>query len=84
MTELRQRMIEDMQLRNLPLATQRNYIHYGAGFAKCFGMSPEKLGLEEVREYELYLLNERKLSPESINTFVSALKCLYSVTLEMP
>jgi integrase/recombinase XerD len=84
MTELRQRMQEDMQLRNLSPATQRNYIHYVADFAKYFGMSPEKLGLEAVREYELYLLNERKLSPESINTFVSAVKFLYLVTLEMP
>ena len=76
MTELRQCMIEDMQLRTLPLATQRNYIHYVADFAKYFGMSPDKLGLEAVREYQLYLLNERKLSPESINTFVTAVKFL--------
>ena len=39
-------------------------------------MSPEKLDLEAVREYELYLLNERKLPPESINTFVTAVKFL--------
>jgi site-specific recombinase XerD len=84
MTELRQRMIEDMQLRNLAPATQRNYIHYVAGFAKYFGMSPDKLDLEAVREYELYLLNERKLSPEGINTFVTAVKFLYLTTLEMP
>lgn len=84
MTELRQRMQEDMQLRNLSPATQRNYIHYVADFAKYFGMSPDKLGLEAVREYQLYLLNERKLSPESINTFVTAVKFLYLVTLEMP
>jgi site-specific recombinase XerD len=83
-TELRQRMIEDMQLRNLTPATQRNYIHYVADFAKYFGVSPEKLDLEAVREYELYLLNERKLSPESINTFVTAVKFLYLQTLEMP
>lgn len=84
MTPLRQRMIEDMQLRNYAPATQRNYIHYVAGFAKYFGVSPEKLDLEAVREYELYLLNERKLSPEGINTFVTAAKFLYLQTLEMP
>jgi integrase/recombinase XerD len=84
MTELRQRMLEDMQLRNLTPATQRNYIHYVAGFARYFGISPDKLDLEAVREYELYLLNERKFSPESINTFVTAVKFLYLVTLEMP
>src|SRR5215212_951969 len=84
MTELRQRMMEDMQLRNLSPATQRNYIHYVAGFAKYFGKSPQELDLEAVREYQLYLLNERKLSPESINTFVTAVKFLYLETLEMP
>jgi integrase/recombinase XerD len=47
-------------------------------------MRPDKLGLEAVREYQLYLLNERKLSPESINTFVTAVKFLYLETLEMP
>ena len=84
MTPLRQRMIEDMQLRNLAPATQRQYIHYVAGFASYYGTSPEKLDLEAIRQYELYLLHERKLSPESIGTFVSAVKFLYLVTLEMP
>ena len=84
MTPLRQRMIADMQLRNLAPATQRQYIHYVASYASYYGTSPEKLDLEAIRQYELYLLQERKLSPESINTFVSAVKFLYLVTLEMP
>lgn len=84
MTPLRQRMIEDMQLRNLAPATQRQYIHYVAGFAKFYGTSPEHLDLEAVRQYELYLLNDKKISPESIGTFVSAMKFLYLNTLEMP
>ena len=41
MTPLRQRMIEDMQLRNLAPATQRNYVHYVAEYAKYFSASPE-------------------------------------------
>ena len=84
MTPLRQRMIEDMQLRNFAPATQRQYIHYVAGFASYYGTSPEKLDLEAIRQYELHLLHERKLAPDSINTFVSAVKFLYLVTLEMP
>lgn len=84
MTPLRQRMIEDMQLRNLAPATQRNYIAHVAAFARFFGRSPELLDQEAVREYVLYLLNERKLSPESVNQQVSALKFLYLTTLEMP
>jgi len=84
MTPLRQRMIEDMQLRNLCPSTQRNYVHYVAGFARYFGKSPEVLDVEAVRQYQLYLLNDRKFSPESINQFISAVKFLYLVTLEMP
>ena len=84
MTPLRQRMIEDMQLRNLAPATQRNYIHYVADFAKYFGKSPEVLDLEAVRQYQLHLINEKKLSPESVNQYISAVKFLYLHTLEMP
>jgi integrase/recombinase XerD len=84
MTPLRQRMIEDMQLRNLAPATQRNYIAHVASFARFFGRSPEALDQEAVREYLLYLLNDRKMSPEGVNQQVSALKFLYLTTLEMP
>jgi integrase/recombinase XerD len=84
MTSLRQRFINDMQLRNLAPATQRGYIHYVAEFAKYFGRSPEHLDCEAIHQYLLYLLNERKLSPESVNQCVSALKFLYLTTLEMP
>ena len=84
MTPLRQRMIDKMQLRNLAPATQRNYIHYVAEFAKYFRLSPEVLDLEAVRQYQLHLVNERKLSPQSVNQYVSAVKFLYTVTLEMP
>ncbi len=84
MTPLRQRMIEDMQLRNFATTTQRSYIHYVADFAKHFNRSPQDLDLEAVRQYQLHLAQERKLSPQSINTFVSAVQFLYLVTLEMP
>ena|ERR1017187_4776588 len=84
MTPLRQRMIDDMQLRNLAASTQRQYIAYVAGFAKYFGKSPEYLDLEAVRQYQLYLLNERKLSPESVNQYVNSIQFLYLITLEMP
>jgi integrase/recombinase XerD len=84
MTPLRKRMIEDMQLRNLTPGTQRSYVHYAAGYARYFNQSPEKLDAEAIHQYLLYLLNERKFAPESVNTCVSALKFLYLVTLEMP
>jgi hypothetical protein len=62
MTPLRQRFIEDMQLRGLAPTTQRSYIHYVAGYAKFYNMSPEKLDLEAIRQYELHMLHEQKLS----------------------
>jgi len=84
MTPLRQRMLEDMQLRNFAPGTQQGYIRYVAHFAKYFDRSPEQLDLEAVRQYQLYLLQDRKLSPESVNQYTSAVKFLYLVTLEMP
>ena len=71
MTPLRKRFIEDMQLRGLAPTTQRSYIHYVAEYAKFFNTSPENLDLEAIRQYEIHLLNEQKLSPQSVNTFVS-------------
>lgn len=84
MTALRQRMIEDMQLRGLAKTTQRSYVHYVAEYAKHFGLSPDRLDLEAVRQYELYLMREKQLSSDSINCFLAAVKFLYQVTLQMP
>ena len=84
MTPLRQRFIEDMQLRGLAPTTQRSYTRYAVEFAKYYNTSPEELDLEAIRQYELHLLNERKLSPESVNAFISSAQFLYTVTLEMP
>jgi site-specific recombinase XerD len=77
-------MLEDMRIRNFATTTQRSYIHYVAEFAKHFDRSPQDLDLEAVRQYQLYLAQDRKLSPQSINTFVSAVQFLYLNTLEMP
>jgi integrase/recombinase XerD len=84
MTPLRQRMIEDMQLRNLAAETQRAYLHYITGLARFYQTSPQELSLEELREYQLYMINDRQYSPESVNHFVVAAKFLYNVTLETP
>ena len=84
MTPLRQRMIEDMRIRNFAATTQRSYVHYVAQFAQYFHRTPAELDLEAVRQYQLFLIQERNLSPQSVNTFVSAVQFLYLVTLEMP
>lgn len=84
MTPLRKRMLEDMQLRNLSTETQRAYLHYITGLARFYMTSPDQLSLEEIREYQLYLINQRRYSPETVNTFVSATKFFYNVTLDTP
>jgi site-specific recombinase XerD len=84
MTPLKQRFIEDMQMRGLAPTTQRSYIHYVTEYAKFYNTSPDKLDLEAIRQYEMHMLEERKLSPQSINTFISSMQFLYTVTLEMP
>jgi site-specific recombinase XerD len=77
-------MIEDMQRRNFSTETQRSYIHYIAEFARHFNISPDQLVPEAIREYQLFLANDRKMSAQSVNCFTAAAKFLYQTTLEMP
>ena len=82
MTSLRQRMIEDMQVRNLSKCTQESYVRQVSLFARHFKKSPELLGPEQIRAYQIYLMNEKKLAPISILVAISALRFLYGVTLK--
>lgn len=81
MTPLRQRMLEDMQIRNLSENTQDSYLGQVSLFARYFKKSPEALGPEQIRTYQVYLTNEKKLAPSSILTATAALRFLYNVTL---
>jgi integrase/recombinase XerD len=71
MTSLRQRVTEDMQVRNLAPNTQKSYVHQISLCARHFGKSPEVLGPEDIRSYQVYLTNEKKLAPASIIIAVS-------------
>ena len=82
MTSLRQRMIEDMQIRNLSVHTQTSYVQQVSLFARHFNKSPELLGPEEIRDYQVYLTNERELATSSILIAISALRFLYKVSLK--
>ena len=81
MTPLRQRMTEDLQVRNLARNTQTSYLQQVSLFARHFNKSPELLGPEDIRTYQVYLTNEKKLAPGSIIIAVSALRFLYKVSL---
>ena len=82
MTTLRQRMTEDMQVRNLALNTQESYVQQVSLFARHFNKSPEQLGPEDVRTYQVYLTNEKKLAPASILIAVAAIRFVYRVSLK--
>ena len=80
MTPLRKRMIEDLQLRNRSPNTIKCYVGHVRRFARHFGCSPERLGPEEARQYQLHLL-ETKVSWSNFNQSVCALRFLYGTTL---
>jgi integrase/recombinase XerD len=81
MSPLRQRMIEDMRVRNYSSNTQQLYIDRVAKFAQYFGKSPELLGPEEIRTYQVYLMKEKGASWSMLNQTVCALRFLYRITL---
>jgi len=81
MTPLRKRMIEDMKIRNLSENTQKRYVYYVAKFAEYHGKSPDLLGPEEVRKYQVHLIEEKHLSASTLNVTVCALRFFYQVTL---
>ena len=82
MTQLRQRMLDDLRRRNYSPETIRGYIRAVQNFAAYFGRSPEQLGAEELRHYQLHLLYERKLALGTVEFTISALRFLYKRTLK--
>jgi len=79
-THLRRRMIEDMTVRNLSPATQASYITAIKKFSRYHRRSPEQLGVEEVRAYQVHLAGNA-IAWASLNQIVSALRFFYGVTL---
>ena len=83
MTPLRKRMREDLQIRNYAPTTVAAYIRSVAEFAKHFDKSPDLLGSEQIREYQLYLIKEKGVSLSSYIQAVCGLRFLYSNTLHL-
>lgn len=80
MSPLRRRMIEDMTVRNLSPATQRSYLNAVSKFSRHFGRSPDRLGLEDVRTFQVHLV-ATGMSWPALNQIVCALRFFYGVTL---
>jgi len=83
MTPLRQRFLDDMRIRNYAARTIDSYLAGVTRFAKHFGRSPEHLGAEEIRTFQLHLLHEQ-VSWSQFNQIVCALRLLYTITLGRP
>ncbi len=81
MSSLRQRMIQDLRVRNYSPRTIEIYTRAVAQFAHHFGKSPRQLGAEHIREYQVYLVETKKASWAWFNQSVCALRFLYNVTL---
>jgi len=80
-TRLRKLMLDELQPSQLRQEHRRSYIHAIQDFAKYFGRSPERLGPEHIRQYQVHLFQDCKLSPGTIHSRTSALRFLFVKTL---
>lgn len=81
MTPLRQRMLEDLQIRNYSPVTTRLYLHAVSAFAKHFHKPPDQLGPEQIRQYQLFLVKDKHASQSACVQVVCALRFFYTHTL---
>jgi len=82
MTPLRKRMIDDMKIRNFQPKTQKSYLYHVADFARYFKRSPEFLGPEHIRTFQLNLIEKRGVSIATLRQFVAVVRFFYTVTLK--
>lgn len=78
---LRQRMIDDMRMRKFGEKTQLDYLRAVRNFTKYLGRSPDTAAVEDLRNYQLYLV-DHGISPASLNSAISGLKFFFTVTLD--
>jgi len=78
MTQLRKKMIADMQLRRFSEATQESYIRSVSRLAGYYHISPDKINGSQLKDYVLFLTNRRNLSWSSINTITAGIRFFYT------
>ena len=81
MTQLRQKMLEELQRRNYSNRTAKTYVRIVRDFAEYFHQPPDKLGPEQIRQYQAHLFQAKKLAPATVSQYVSALRFLFVKTL---
>jgi integrase/recombinase XerD len=84
MTRLRKRMLEELQRRNYSPTTIRYYLRVVENFARYFGKRPDRLTQDHLREYQVYLLQERKLQAGTVGLHIAALRFFFVKTLRRP
>ena len=82
MTRLRKMMLDELERRNYSQTTRRAYLLGVEQFAKHFGCSPDRLGLEHIRDYQVHLFRVRKLTPATVATRLAALRFLFVAVLK--
>lgn len=82
MTRLRKMMLDELERRNYCQSTRRSYLGGVRDFARHFHRSPEQLGLDHIREYQVYLFRERKLKPTTVAQRLAALRFLFVQVLK--
>src|SRR5512134_2535915 len=84
MTPLRKRMVEDMQIRHYAPSTIYNYLRSVTHLSQFHGRSPDRLELEDVRQFLVYLVTDAQVSYGTLRHHVSAIRFLYKITLHKP
>jgi integrase/recombinase XerD len=77
---LQEKMRRDLRTRGFSPSTENHYLRHMRSFVRYFGISPEKLNLDQIQQYHLHLI-ERGLSPQSVNLAMAAIRFFYLVTL---
>jgi integrase/recombinase XerD len=83
-TQLRKKVLEELERRNYSEATAHAYVGTIRQFAEHFHRSPDQLGIEQVRQYQVHLFEKKKLAPHSVMVQMCALRFLYLKVLKRP
>ena len=82
MTQLRKMMLEELQRRNYSQTTVKGYLKIVESFARHFHCSPDQLGPEQIRAYQVYLISDRKLNARTVGHHTAALRFFFCKTLK--